>query len=117
MAITFNGTQLIGPANTEAVAIGATIPVVTIVTGELQVQETTVTVAKSTVENASAVTTFDALVVAVDVLLNAVVTNDFDATNTVDAYGEILSMEETTVKYTNATVVYTCRVNIFTLVA
>ncbi len=116
MAITWGNTELTGSANAEAVEIGATIPTATKVSGTVHHLRKILSVVKSTVENASDIVTFDGLVVAVDTSLSGTVTNDFVASNTVDAYGVISKIEEVTEKYTDAVASYNCTVDIFTKV-
>lgn len=118
MAITWNGSALKSRALTEAQSIGATVPTVTEFTDSQYIQSIKLTVAKSTVENASDIVTFDVLITALDGLLNAEITNDFIATNTVDAYGTISVIEsETDPKYTDSVTNYICSCKIYTKVA
>ena len=117
MAIVWGNTELTGTANDEAVALGATIPTATKVSGAIHHLSKTISITKSVVENSDAATTFNAIVAAVDTSLSGTVTNDFVATNTVDAYGTLSKIEETTAKYTDAVATYTCTVSIFTKVA
>lgn len=92
MAISNNGTNLVGAALTEATALGATIPSNTVLSDPTHQREETVEVAKSGVENSDAATTFDALVAAVDTALDTETSNDYDAANTVTTQYDILSI-------------------------
>jgi len=115
--LTHEGTKLTGSANTEAVAIGSTIPSVTGFQDFEWLRSEVFTIAKSTVENASAVTTFDALVAAVDVLIAAEVTTDF-STNTGDSFGELHTIVSATdPKYTDSVTDYICSCRIYTKVS
>ena len=118
MAITWNGTALGSAALEDAEITEGTIPTVTPLTGAARhLQATTINVAKSGVENASKSVTFDAIVSAIDTLLNGIVTNDFIASNTVDAYGTLTKITEVTQKYTSVVASYDCTVNIYTKVS
>ena len=117
MALTNNGTAVFLDAS--YLPAGYTKPTVTKFSdSEYKDSDVVVTIAKSTVENANAVTTFTALVAAITAAVSAIITADFDVTgNTVTAFANLkvitTNNELDGVLYTNGALNYLCTVDIF----
>lgn len=116
MALIFNGTEV--ELTVAQLPVGYVKPEITTFDNqEFQSVITTFTVVKSTVENASSVTTFDNILVDLNAQISALLTNDLDVTNTVDAFARMKTLITNTkvseVFYTNGAVNYSITVEIF----
>jgi len=116
MAIVNNGTLV--SVNASKIPTGYTLPTITeVVSTQPNYENISITVAKSTVEDANKVTTFTALVAAVNAAVTAQLASDLLATNTVTAHAvfkdyrtnQIISEE----LLTNVVSSYICTVDIF----
>jgi len=122
--LTNNGTIVsFGAAGSVKVPTGSTIPtVVEVVSTAPEYKNKAFTIAKSTVEDATKSTTFDALLAAVTAAVTALLTADFDlATKTVVAsadWKEVKDNQAFSDDFYNDTVQnYICTVDIFLTVA
>jgi hypothetical protein len=109
MALTNNGTKV--SVNSSKLPTGYTKPTITEFSDNEGKYEQTLTVAKSTVENATATTTMAAIVTAVNTAIGVQVTADFDvATNDVTIYSDITAITTNNnlsgVLFTNGTLNY-----------
>ena len=118
MAITNNGTRVSLPSR--YLPTGYTAPVITAVSGdELYVNRTDLTILKSAVENANAVTAFTALVAAVNVASAALVSVAFTTTETTTFYTDFIALdgnqdpETEESAYTSEAEAFTCTVVIY----
>ena len=124
MAIINNGTQNLLPNN--QIPSGYTRPTITTfsLTDNHYKQIRSLTVLKSTVENATKSTTmtniFDDVAIGLDKQVADIVNNDFDATNTVESFAQLraagsnVSPTDTGSDWLNDTATsFTCTVDIF----
>lgn len=92
MAITNNGTKV--SLKESKLPTGYTVPSVTTFTdGKYKTIDMTLTVAKSTVENASNSTTMTALVAAITTQVDGVLAADYIATNTVTCWTDLTELK------------------------
>jgi len=116
MAITNNGTIVTVPDG--QLPSGYTKPTVTTFSdAETTYENRSFTVAKSAVENAVKVTTMTALVAAINAAVDALLANDFVASNTVTAYADLKSYRTDQIfpekLLTDAVVNYICIVDVY----
>lgn len=120
MAIVNNGTVVNVPSS--KIPTGYTKPAVTeVVSTQPNYENISISVAKSTVEDASKVTTFTALVAAVNAAVTAQLDADFLATNTVTAHAVFKDYRTNQIMnealLTNTVNTYICTVDIFVNIA
>ena len=117
MALVNNGTAVFIDA--AYLPVGYIKPIVTkFADSEYKDADVVVTIAKSGVVNANAVTTFTALVSAITAAVSAIVTADFNVAGlTVTAFSNLKVVTTNNdlagVLYTNGTLNYVCTVDIF----
>lgn len=120
MALTFNGVALDVPAS--ELPSGYTKPTVTLVANPEYRRSIDITVAKSTVENATDDTTVDNILTDVQTQLDAIVTADYDTVGlTVTASGRVIDLSTnfdiSGVKFTNGAINYTAKVELLVTTA
>lgn len=91
MAITNNGTKNSLPIG--QLPSGYSRPAVTEFSDEEYVNELNLTVLKSTVENVSGSVTMGAIITALSVQIDAILAGDYIATQTVDAWADLISID------------------------
>lgn len=116
MALTNNGSVV--EVNDNKIPSGYTKPTVTTFDDdESKYVNRSISVAKSGVENANEVTTFTAIIAAITTAVSALITADYDVTNTVAAYAVVKDIVSNAkvgdVLYTTGVVNYVCTVDIF----
>lgn len=116
MALTNNGTVV--SVNKNKIPTGYTKPTVTTFADhESKYDDREITIAKSGVENSDELVTFAAIIAAITDAVTTLISDDYDVTNTVTAYGVVKDITTNAKNgeelYTNVAVNYICTVDIF----